>query len=155
MIRACLAALCLALVPAVSGAAAAGAPTGLWLTEKEGVIVNLYECGDNALCGRTVWLKKPNWKDGSPRLDTENPDPALRSRPWCGIEVITNVKAAGPGEWEGGEVYDPKSGSSYDFDIEQKGDRLKVRGYLGFSMLGKSETWTRTDGAGRQLCHPV
>lgn len=153
MIRVFAAALLLALAPALApDARAAGAPTGLWLTEKEGVIVDLYECGADALCGRTVWLRKMTNKDGSPRLDTANPDPALRDRHWCGMEVITNVEAAGSGVWEGGEIYDPKSGRFYDFNIETRGERLKVRGYLGLPLLGKSETWTRTDAGGKTLC---
>lgn len=154
MIRAFLAALLIAVLPALDHIARAveDDPTGLWLTEKKGVIVDLYPCGGDRLCGRTVWLKKMTNKDGSPRLDANNPDPALRGRHWCGIEAITDVKAAGDGAWEGGEVYDPKTGKTFDFDIERKGDSLKVRGYLGVKLLGKSETWTRTDGAGKELC---
>lgn len=153
MIRAFIAALLVAVLPTLIAAARAdSAPTGLWLTQKEGVIVDLYECGEDALCGRTVWLKKMTNKDGSPRLDAENPDPALRARHWCGIEVITGAKSVAPGEWKGGEIYDPKTGDTFDFDIETAGERLKVRGYLGLPLLGKSETWTRTDAAGLDRC---
>ncbi|MEM7525967.1 MAG: DUF2147 domain-containing protein [Pseudomonadota bacterium] len=152
MIKVFLAALTLAALPALD-AAFAGDPTGLWLTQKKGVIVNLYECGDDgALCGRTVWMKRMVNKDGSPRIDAKNPEPSLRSRHWCGIEVISDVKPAGDGAWKGGEIYDPKTGDTFDFDISERGDGLKVRGYLGLPLLGKSETWTRTDGAGVSLC---
>ena len=130
---------------------AAEAPFGHWLTEKKGVIVNLYDC-DGAVCGRTVWLKKMTFKDGRPRLDAKNPDPSLRDRHWCGIEVITGVKPVSATEWEGGEVYDPKTGQTFDFDMEQRGDTMKVRGYLGVKMLGKSETWTRASAGDRALC---
>lgn len=147
MIR--LIALLTFLVP--SALTAAASPYGLWLTEKKGVIVDVYSCGD-ALCGRTVWLKKMKFKDGRDRLDRKNPDAALRSRHWCGIEVIKDVKPVSATEWEGGDIYDPKTGETFSFDMEQKGDRMKVRGYLGVKMLGKSETWTRTDGAGVALC---
>ena len=134
-----------------SALTAAASPYGLWLTEKKGVIVDVYACGDN-LCGRTVWLKKMKFKDGRDRLDAKNPDASLRNRHWCGIEVITGVKPVSATEWEGGDVYDPKTGKTFDFDMEQRGDKMKVRGYLGVKMLGKSETWTRTDGAGVSLC---
>ncbi len=130
---------------------AAASPYGLWLTEKKGVIVDVYACGDS-LCGRTVWLKKMNHKDGRERLDRKNPDVSLRDRHWCGIEVITGVKPVSATEWKGGDVYDPKTGQTFDFDMEQRGDTMKVRGYLGIRALGKSETWTRTDGAGMSLC---
>lgn len=154
MIRLFLAALLLATLPAIIEAKAAP-PTGLWLTEKKGVIVRLYECGDDALCGRTVWLKKPNWKDGTPRLDAKNPDPALQDRPWCGIEVITGLRPDGEGEWSGGEVYDPKTGKRFDFDLARRDDGLKARGYLGIPLLGKSEDWTPADPAGLTLCEPT
>jgi len=147
MIR--LIALLTLLIP--SALTAAASPYGLWLTQKKGVIVDVYACGD-ALCGRTVWLKKMKFKDGRDRLDRKNPDEALRGRHWCGIEVITGVKPVSATEWEGGDVYDPKTGQTFDFDMEQRGDKMKVRGYLGLKALGKSETWTRTSKGDRKLC---
>lgn len=149
MVRTLIAAV-LFLAPSFSGAATPDVK-GLWLTEKKGIIVDLYEC-DGGLCGRTVWLKKMFNKDGSPRLDVNNPDKALHSRHWCGIQVITNVRPDGPGKWDDGEVYDPKTGQTFDFEIKQKGENLKVRGYLGVKLLGKSEIWTRTDASGVTLC---
>jgi uncharacterized protein (DUF2147 family) len=143
-----IATLCLA--PSLSTASAAEV-TGLWLTEKKGIIVDLYEC-DGGLCGRTVWLKKMFNKDGSPRLDGNNPDEALHGRHWCGIEVITNVRPDGPSKWDDGEIYDPKTGRTFDIEIKQKGERLKVRGYYGIKIAGKSEIWTRTDAADFTFC---
>ncbi|MEM7267945.1 MAG: DUF2147 domain-containing protein [Pseudomonadota bacterium] len=127
-------------------------PQGLWLTEKKGVILDVYACGEAALCARTVWLKKMNHKDGAPRLDAKNPDAALRERHWCGIEVIRGVAEDGPGKWEGGKIYDPKTGLTFDFDMKLDGDQMKVRGYKVVRAIGKSETWTRTDGAGVEFC---
>lgn len=151
MIRAFLAALLIAALPALAQVAKAEGATGLWLTQKEGIIVKLYDC-DGAICGQTVWLKKMNNKDGTPRLDTKNPDPALHNRHWCGINVISNVKPTAPGTWEGGEVYDPKTGETFDFNIEETAEGLKVRGYLGVPLLGKTERWTRTDGKDVEFC---
>lgn len=151
MIRAFFAALLIAVLPALAEYANASPATGLWLTEKKGVIVKIYDC-DGALCGQTVWLKKMSFKDGTPRLDAKNPDPSLRDRHWCGIHVIKGVKPKAAGKWEGGKVYDPKTGETFDFDIEKTSKGLKVRGYLGLPLLGKSEKWTRTDGEGVELC---
>lgn len=153
MIRAILtAALLSAAAPAL---AETPPPTGLWLTEKQGVIVRLYECGDGELCGRTVWLKKPNWKDGSPRLDKENPNPALRDRPWCGIEVIKGLKRESESEWDGGAIYDPKTGDTFDFQLKRTDTGVKVRGYLGAPLLGKSENWTPAPMDAVSFCDPV
>ena len=151
MIRAFFAALLLAAVPLLDARAAT--PEGYWLTEKKGVIVKLFDC-EGALCGQTVWLKKMTHKDGAPRLDAKNPDPALRDRHWCGITPITGLKAKGDGEWRGGKVYDPKTGETFDFRLETRGDKVKVRGFLGVPLLGKSETWTKADLAGKDLCVP-
>lgn len=126
-------------------------PYGLWLTEKQGVMVDVYDCG-NALCARTVWLKKPYRKDGSVRLDRKNPNPALRDRPWCGMVVITGVQPDGQNAWEKGKIYDPKSGNTFDFDMKMKGDQMRVRGYLGTPLVGKSEKWSRPDPALQPKC---
>ncbi len=153
MIRLFFAALLLATLPAVMDALAGpSAPTGTWLTEKKGVVVDLYECGEGALCGRTVWLKKMNTSEGEPRLDAKNPDPSLRARHWCGIEVITGLRPDPEGGWSGGKVYDPKTGETFDFDLVREGDDLKARGYLGIPLLGKSEIWTRADEASFTPC---
>ena len=150
MIRVFLAALLLAVAAPLADAFAAP-PEGYWLTEKKGVMVRIYDC-DGALCGQTVWLKKMNHSDGAPRLDAKNPDPALRDRHWCGITAITGLKQDGEGEWSGGEVYDPKTGETFDFKLETVGERVKVRGFLGVPLLGKSETWTKADPATVELC---
>lgn len=126
-------------------------PYGLWLTEKKGAMVNVYDCG-GALCARTVWLKKPLRKDGSARFDTQNPDPALRSRPWCGIEVITGAKPDGPGEWKRGKFYAVKNGKTYDIDMTMKKGRMRVRGYLGTPLVGRSEKWSRPDPGLKPQC---
>lgn len=154
MIRAILTAVLL-LAVAAPAIAETPPPTGLWLTEKEGVILRLYECGAGELCGRTVWLKKPNWKDGSPRLDAENPDPALRERPWCGIEVISGLKRESDDEWDGGKVYDPKTGDTFDFQLKRTDKGVRVRGYLGAPLLGKSEDWTPAPNDAVSFCDPV
>lgn len=115
---------------------------GPWLSEKEKLIVEFYPCGDE-LCGRIAWMAKP-YKNGELRRDEKNPDPALRDRPYCGIEVIRGLEPEGDGVWEGGHVYDPKRGDTYSLEVKQAGeDRLKLRAYIGLKIFGKTETWTR------------
>lgn len=46
--------------------------------------------------------------------------------------------------WDDGTIMDPKNGKEYSCKIELEGqDKLKVRGYLGFSLLGRTQTWFR------------
>jgi uncharacterized protein (DUF2147 family) len=134
------------LLLATATRAEAGAIDGVWLTGKKEVGVELYEC-DEGLCGKIVWLAKPRWSDNQLKRDERNPDPALRDRHWCGIEVISGLTPDG-GNWESGDFYYPKDGKTYDIDIEPRGDgTLKVRAYLGVKLLGKTEIWTRPDGS--------
>lgn len=144
--------LAFALLALPGAAMAEEPPTGYWLTGKKGVIVNVHECGENTYCARTVWLKKPNHKDGTLKLDNENPDPALRDRPLCGIEVITGLRPDEEGGWTGGLVYDPKTGKRFDFDMKRTDEGMHVRGYLGTPLLGKSEDWVKADLTGLELC---
>lgn len=131
-----------AAAPAASGDEAA---EGVWLTEKKKVAVRLYRC-DDALCGRIVWLAEPRDRSGALKRDAANPDPALRDRPWCGVETFSGLGRDGAG-WSGGRFYNPQDGGVYGVDFGPAADRaLKVRAYLGVRLLGKSEVWTRFDG---------
>ncbi len=49
------------------------------------------------------------------------------------------------GIWDDGKVYDPKSGKTYSSTMKLKGDRLEIRGYIGFSMFGKTTVWQRVN----------
>ena len=119
------------------------AVTGLWLSSKKKVLVDIYPCEAKALCGKIVWLAKP-YKNGKLRLDDDNPDPALRDRGWCGFEIIQGLKPDGRKSWRNGKFYFPKWGQTFDLDIERKSDSsLEMRAYLGVPVLGRSEIWTR------------
>jgi uncharacterized protein (DUF2147 family) len=116
---------------------------GYWLSDLEKLVVEIYRCNEN-LCGKIVWYAKPYRKNGEFKRDKRNPDPALRDRGWCGIEVITGLKPKRNGFWENGRFYYPKKGKSYDIDIKLKGkDRLELRAYLGIRLFGTSKIWTR------------
>ena len=46
--------------------------------------------------------------------------------------------------WDSGTIYDPKSGSTYSCFMELDGpDRIKVRGFIGISLIGRTDVWTR------------
>jgi len=141
-----IAALLLLCAPA-AGAAEPGI-AGLWLTGKRKVAVELSACGD-ALCGRIVWLARPHRRDGSLKRDRENPDPALRDRPICGMTIIEGLQPDGNGGWEGGEFYYPGHGRTYSMRIEPRDGALKVRAFLGLDLFGKSETWVPAPPARR------
>lgn len=80
-----------------------------------------------------------------PGTDVNNKDPALRKRPLLGTVLIWHL-CPDDGEYVDGYVYNPRNGETYRMKAEMTGKTtLKVRGYLGISLLGQSQTWTRAD----------
>jgi len=128
---------------------------GFWMDPPKKLAVEIYPCGEQ-LCAKIVWLGKKYLKNGDYRRDRKNPDPALRQRSWCGIEVITGLKLKRDDYWKNGRFYYPKKGRTYDVDIKLKDDdRLELRAYLGIRLLGKSETWLRPEPDRILACVPT
>jgi len=78
----------------------------------------------------------------------ENPDEELQKRPIMGLELLSNFEFDGDDEWEDGDIYDPKSGKTYSCYMEftdKTKNELKVRGYIGVSLLGRTTYWTRVE----------
>jgi uncharacterized protein (DUF2147 family) len=58
--------------------------------------------------------------------------------------IFQGMKYDGQGKWSGGSIYDPDSGRSYKCRLETLDpERLQVRGFIGFALLGRSQVWTR------------
>ncbi len=122
---------------------------GIWLNEDKDAHVNIYIENDKYY-GKIVWLKDPiDEETGKPKLDDENNDESLRDRPVMGLLLLRDFEFDGDDEWEDGKVYDPKNGKDYscymEFPDEDDKNKLKVRGYIGFSLLGRTTYWTRVE----------
>ena len=89
-------------------------------------------------------LGSPNKNPDRPTTDIHNPDPALRNQLLIGLEIFSGFNYDGDGAWSGGFIYDPNSGKTYRCKLKLK-DRntLKLRGYIGISLLGRTDIWTR------------
>ena len=110
---------------------------GQWLTEDKSGVIEITKVGEH-FEGKVVGGEKKG--DG---LDAKNPDPALRSRELMGLVVLKNLKKDGD-EFTGGEVYDPNTGNTYKAKARLQADgSLKLRGYIGISLFGRNEIWTR------------
>ena len=131
------------LVLVVAPAAEEANLIGVWETPEAKSNVEVYECGA-ALCGRLISLKEPIDEDGNEKLDRRNKDETMRSRPVVGIELLTGFVADGPGKWSDGRIYNPEDGKTYKCKLTLQDDgTLKVRGYVGLSIFGKTQIWRR------------
>ena len=119
------------------------AVAGRWLTQEGDGWIRI------ALVGDSLQGSIAGAPPGSPserEFDDRNPDPTLRNRPLDGLVIMTGFEFAGDGNWQNGTVYDPNSGKTYKCSITLIDDNtLKLRGYIGIALFGRSETWTRDD----------
>ena len=115
---------------------------GKWKLDDGSAIVEVYKQGD-AFNGKIVWLQDPTEPDGSPAVDTNNPDAKLRSRKLIGLNMLSSLKKSGA-EYTGGSIYDPGNGKTYNCSMKVEGDVLKVRGSLDKKgLLGRTMDWFR------------
>ena len=126
----------------VSLAATAQDVVGKWKLDDGSASVEVYKQGD-AFNGKIVWLQDPTEPDGSPAVDTNNPDAKLRSRKLIGLNMLSGLKKSGA-EYTGGSIYDPGNGKTYNCSMKVEGDVLKVRGSLDKKgLLGRTMDWYR------------
>ncbi len=138
--------LYIALVASPAGAAdAAKSPIGVWATQGAGSHVKIEDCGGK-LCGSIIWLKEPLNKEGKDKVDSENPDPSLRTRKLAGLALLSGFiqDQSDSNVWTGGKIYNPDDGKTYSCNLTlQDPKTLRVRGYVGLSFLGKTQIWSR------------
>lgn len=116
---------------------------GVWINESKDVKVEIFQSGTK-FYGKIVWAKDMYEADGKTlRKDSKNSKEELRSRSLLSLVILSGY-SYDDGEWTGGEIYDPKSGKTYDSKMKLKGSNLEIRGYVGSPMFGKTTTWTRS-----------
>ncbi len=132
------------LLCSVSLALAGGSPVGKWKTiddetKKEKSIVEVYEVGGKVY-GRILQLLQE--KDGgASKLCTKCTGSDL-NKPMIGLVIVKGLTADG-GEYAGGTIMDPNNGKVYKCKMEvvEGGNTMKVRGFLGISLLGRTQIW--------------
>lgn len=128
--------LCAALAAA---GAEARSPTvlGYW-REPGGSVIRIAPC-DHRLCVEIAGLSTGN----HPLIDRRNPDPRLRNRPLCGLRIGAGFVEVDPQHARNGHLYDPRSGRTYSGQMTAEGNSLRLRGYVGLPMFGRTQTWVR------------
>jgi uncharacterized protein (DUF2147 family) len=119
--------------------AATAAPnlTGLWLTTDRDGIIKISNCGGD-LCAEIAGLILDHPNDATP-VD-------YRGVSQCHLPLITDARPIQPNLWKG-HIADPRNGGVYgvELHVDPRGN-LALRGFLGISLLGRTQTWTRYAG---------
>ena len=116
---------------------------GIWFNEEKDSKIEVYE-ENGKYYGKIIWIKTDENPDGtSPKLDNNNPDTKMQKRRLIGTLILKDL-VWDDDEWDDGEIYDPKSGKTYSCyaEVESK-NQLFLKGYIGFSLIGKSTIWSR------------
>ena len=107
-------------------------PIGNWLTQDRDAVITTLPCG-NAICGQISGI--PLAIPGEP-IPTDN-----QHRSQCHLTILWGAVPAGS-EWRG-HILDPRDGKTYSILLSLDAQRrLKVRGYIGIPLLGRTQTWT-------------
>ena len=119
---------------------------GRWLTEPRDGIIEITLAADGTYQGKIIGGNAPT------RVDAKNPgrrpSPAVAARPAHPDGHARGGLGDGSSAWSGGTIYEPDTGRTYRCHIELiDRDHLKVRGFIGISLLGRSQTWTRFTGS--------
>lgn len=142
--------LTLALSVAAAGAFAQATPIGLWKTiddetKVEKALVRITEAS-GVHSARIEKLLDPATKQDAV-CDKCTDD--RKDKPLIGLQIMRNVKqnASDKNLWDGGEILDSKDGKIYRVRMTpiEGGKKLEVRGFIGFALLGRTQTWIRAE----------
>ena len=133
---------------AAGTALAQATPVGLWKTiddetKTEKSQVRITESG-GVLSGKIEKLTDPAKQDAKCDKCTDE----RKDKPVIGMTIVRNAKAdAAKAVWEGGEILDPNEGKVYKLKMTpiEGGKKLEVRGFIGFALLGRTQTWVRVE----------
>lgn len=143
----------MAAVPVAVRAADEPTPSieGDWLVESRDAVIRIQQQGDQYE-GHIVWQLHDTYGpedgpdlDGKTVTDRKNPDPSLRLQPLTGLRLLWGLRYdAASGAWLDGHVYDTDNGKVYQCEVRLlDANHLKLRGYIGISLLGGNTVWSR------------
>lgn len=119
---------------------------GFWLSQEKTAVIKVQRDGDK-FYGEIVWLQRVHDKEVEKVLDTKNPDKSKRKNDLMGMRLLKGFHFKN-GTWQGGTIYDAKSGKTYDAKMTLKDKKtLSLRGYVGISLFGRTSKWSRQKSA--------
>jgi uncharacterized protein (DUF2147 family) len=140
---------CIAVLTLVCSTAADGdSPAGLWKTiddksGKERALVRIVEI-NGVFEGKVEKIFDRPGDD--PEHLCRRCDGERKNKPIVGMTFMWGLKKDGD-QYDGGEIFDPNMGIVYRGRLRLKdgGRKLEVRGYIGLSLFGRSQTWLRQE----------
>lgn len=103
-------------------------------------VIEVYKTGDK-IYGKIIQILKEEDRDKT-CIECTGKD---KDQPIQGLVIVRGLEKEGD-EWTGGKVLDPKNGKLYKCYISLENEnKLKLRGYIGFSLIGRTEYWYRVE----------
>jgi len=135
----------LALALAAGSAFAQASPAGTWKTiddntGKQKGEVTIVDNG-GTFSGKVSKILVPGDENKTCTKCTDD----RKDQPIKGLTILTGLKPNGNNNWDGGQILDPENGKVYSakMSLSEDGQKLNVRGFLGISLLGRTQTWIR------------
>lgn len=123
----------------------AATPVGSWITiddvtGRQKSIIKITENADHTLIGEII-KTFPTPGEVPLKICSACAD-EKHNQPILGMIVLTGLKEKN-NQWDGGKILDPRNGKYYKclMQVMDDGKKLKVRGYIGFALLGRTQTW--------------
>ena len=117
---------------------------GKWLVQSGDSIVEIYYCAHkkDKICGKIIWLRNPNNRDGTRKLDINNPNPSERTRSVIGSEVLRDFSIDRNSNWSNGLLYNGLDGRTYTGSIRIRDNQLLLSG-CALRVFCRTQTWQR------------
>jgi uncharacterized protein (DUF2147 family) len=107
---------------------------GVYWSPKKDAKIEIFKRG-NCYYGKSIWVALM-------RKDSKNPNVTLKNRDVLGIELLTGFSFKDD-TYMDGKIYDPESGKTYDCKMTLTDKMLKIRGYIGISLFGRTEIFEK------------
>ncbi len=108
-------------------------------TGEEKSIVQIWKAKDNLYYGKIMKLFDETKQDNI--CDVCDEDDPRYNKKVVGMKIIMEMEKTGANEWTEGTILDPNNGKVYKCKISLDGKNLAVRGFIGFSLIGRTQTW--------------